>query len=472
MTSAPPASRHPGQGGQVLFLVLLLALLAGAALLFGTRGVAPAPAARERHTANALARAKQALLGYAVAYYFNHPGEAGFLPCPDVNGNGITHEGESHGTCGAKNANTLGRLPWKTLGLPPLRDSSGECLWYALSGPYKNVNAATKSDMLNEDSAGRFEVLSGDGTLRAGPGPDSRAVAVLFAPQGVLPNQARTRLEQGADICGGNYAPPNYLDRTEDVDNGTVSADADRVDRFSIGNREGAINDRIAFITREELFRAVREGNDLAGKARLLTAAVAQCVARYGLDNPAAKRLPWPAPVALSDYRDDAAYDDHGPADDALSGRVPDIALDSGVASGSPVVRLLGTCAVPAWTPEIAKLWHNWKDHLFYALARAYAPAPSPAGSCGAGDCLAVDGAGPYAAVVIYSGSAVAGQHRGAPPLDPDDKADIGNYLEGRNAANHPNAAGNADYQSGPAGPAFNDILYCIDPDLNVAPCP
>ena len=455
--------------------MLLLILVAAAALLVGARSGAPPRAERDRNTAAALARAKEALLGYAVAYYSSHPGEFAFLPCPDVNGSGITQEGESHGSCGAKDANTIGRLPWKTLGLPPLRDSSGECLWYALSGPYKHVNAATKSDLLNEDSDGRFEILAADGVQKlAGATPGSRAVAVLFAPEAVLPSQARTRLPSTVDICGGNYTPANYLDQAGDLDNGSVSSQTDKVDRFGAGPKSDRFNDRLIFITRDELFRAVRKGNDLERKMGMLTAAVARCIARYGLANPGpgAGRLPWPAPVALADYRRDSAYDDHGAADPALSARVPDIVLDSSAATGSPVGSALSACTLAAWTPEVAKLWRNWKDHLFYAVARAYAPAPAAPGACAADNCLKVNGAGPYAALVIYSGSPLAGQTRSAPPLDPDAKADIRNYLEGRNAANHPDAAGNGDYQSGPATPAFNDILYCIDPALNVAPCP
>ena len=32
----------------------------------------------------------------------------------------------------------MGRLPWKTLGLDALKAGPGECLWYAVSGTYKN----------------------------------------------------------------------------------------------------------------------------------------------------------------------------------------------------------------------------------------------------------------------------------------------------------------------------------------------
>jgi hypothetical protein len=68
----------------------------------------------------------------------------------------------------------------------------------------------------------------------------------------------------------------------------------------------------------------------------------------------------------------------------------------------------------------------------------------------------------------MFAGYRLAGQKRSSPA----DKALIGNYLEDRNSTNHPNAGGNSDYKSGPATTSFNDIAYCIDPSLTVAPCP
>jgi hypothetical protein len=63
------------------------------------------------------------------------------------------------------------------------------------------------------------------------------------------------------------------------------------------------------------------------------------------------------------------------------------------------------------------------------------------------------------------------GQVRDEPPADADTRGAIGNYLEGRNAANHPNTGGDGDYESASASAGFNDVLYCIDPALGVAPC-
>ena len=55
--------------------------------------------------------------------------------------------------------------------------------------------------------------------------------------------------------------------------------------------------------------------------------------------------------------------------------------------------------------------------------------------------------------------------------MNADTRGTIANYLEGRNAANHPNAAGTGNYESGAATATFNDILYCIDANLSVTSC-
>jgi hypothetical protein len=58
-------------------------------------------------------------------------------------------------TCGSLagdsgQAQRLGRLPWKTLGLPDLRDGHGERLWYAVSTKYKGLlNCAASAACLD-----------------------------------------------------------------------------------------------------------------------------------------------------------------------------------------------------------------------------------------------------------------------------------------------------------------------------------
>jgi len=465
-----------GQTGAAL-IVMLLILVIGVASLFTSKLAKRNNAnLRVQQQATLLADAKQALLGYAVTHYDSNPGEYGYLPCPDIDTSGPTFEGEAHANaCGAQYTTAIGRLPWKTLGLEPATADGAECIWYAVSGSHKDAIGA-KAEMLNADSNGLLQIFAENGTTAiAGANPDERAVAVLIAPGRTLPGQTRTPLGGGVNQCSGNYAPANYLDADNGINNAAVSGLPDSLDQFIARGNEASVNDQILFITRNEIEQQLTRRIDTQTNLEALTQAVAECIADYGKKNPGGAsdmRLPWPAPLNLSDYRADAQYDDT--ALGLLSGRVPDAVDDSNTQTLNTISNAVSGCSsvdVPAWTPEMAVLWANWKDHLFIAIADAFKPdAPTPT-ACGT--CLTVNGGSNYAAVVMLSGRRLTalGQPRNAPPLDPDTKNNISNYLEGRNASNHPNLAGDGDYQSAAATTTFNDVLFCIDPSMSVNPC-
>ena len=85
------------------------------------------------------------------------------LPCPDAAG----VEGVAGAACTGL---TQGWLPWRTLGLPPLRDGSGTCLWYERTGTTARVIAAG------------------------------------------APTAGQTRASLGSrPVCGGNNSPANYV---------------------------------------------------------------------------------------------------------------------------------------------------------------------------------------------------------------------------------------------------------------------
>ena len=129
------------QTGQALLIFLgLLALI----MVAGSVGVAgstqQSATLRDAKTQAALAAAKQALIAYAtggalISSCMDNPSHPcvrlGQLPCPDLTNTGICAEPLLHGA-----GQRLGRLPWKTLGLPDLRDGSGERLWYAVSSGF------------------------------------------------------------------------------------------------------------------------------------------------------------------------------------------------------------------------------------------------------------------------------------------------------------------------------------------------
>ncbi len=483
MSSPAPQTRLPAppprQAGAALMIMLLILVLGAAALFARDLGRRSAATDRIATSAAALARAKEALLGYALTSDAASPGSIGLLPCPDINTSGAFAEGEAHASaCLARYRSVLGRFPWKTLGLTPGRNDAGECLWYAISGTWKQASAAP-SELINTDSNGQLRVVAADGaTLLAGATAAERAVAVIIAPGAVLAGQARNPLATGVEQCAGNYTAGNYLDSdaTSGINNASLAAAADAIDDFiTAGAGREDLNDQMIFVTRAEIEQRLLQRSDIATSLQNLTRAVALCLADYGKRNPAGpgdRRLPWPAPVDLAQYRADAQYDDTPVG--WLSGRVPDRVNDSNAQTGNTVALAMTNCStatVPEWTAGMLTLWRNWKDHLFYAVAGSFRPDAAPHSTCGT--CLTVNGAGSWAAAVMFSGTRLAalGQVRDEPPADVDTRSAIGNYLEGRNSTNHPNAAGNADYQSGPAGTTFNDVLYCIDPGLSVVTC-
>jgi hypothetical protein len=470
---------HDRQQGAALLIMLLLIVLGGAALFSRNINGQLASASLAQRNAAALADAREALLGYIVTRDAAYAGKYGFLPCPDINATGSTAEGEAHETnCGARYRSMLGRFPWRTVGLEPERGKGGECLWYAVSGSWKAAGA-NEPQLLNTDSSGQFRVFAADGsTLIAGSTAGERPVAVIIAPGPPIAGQTRATAASGVEQCGGSFVANRYLDShaATGTNNSDVSGAADAVDDFISGDPGSTVvNDQMIFITRSEIEERLMRRADVIAQLTALTDAVARCIADYGKRNPggaADPRLPWPAPVDLVEYRTAAQYNDTPVG--VLSGRVPNVVNDSNSQTGNSSGGVLTACSsatVPEWTPAMATLWQHWKDHLFYALALDFRPAATPVTNCTT--CLSVNGAGAWAAIVAFAGSRLdtLNQTRDEPPMNADTRSDINNYLEGRNAGNHPNAAGNGDYQSAAASNSFNDILFCIDATLSVTPC-
>ena len=459
--------------------MLLLLVLGGIVLFSRNMNGQLASASRVKDSAAALADAREALLGYIVTRDATHPGQYGFLPCPDIDASGSTAEGEAHETnCGTRYRNMLGRFPWRTVGIDPGRSKSGECLWYAVSGSWKAAGT-NEPQLLNTDSSGQFRILAADGsTLIAGTTAAERPVAVIIAPGPPIAGQTRTTVASGVAQCGGSYLASRYLDNdtASGINNSNVTNATDAIDDFIAADPGGtAVNDQIIFITRSEIENRLMRRADVTAQLTALTSAVASCIADYGKRNPggaADPRLPWPAPVDLVEYRTAPQYNDTPVGE--LSGRVPNVVNDSNSRTGNTSVGVLTTCnpaTVPEWTPAMATLWQHWKDHLFYAIALDFRPDATPVTTCTT--CLSVNGTGAYAAVLMFSGSRLAtlNQTRDEPPMNADTRGNISNYLEDRNASNHPNVTGNGDYQSGAASSSFNDILFCIDATLSVTAC-
>lgn len=459
--SIGPQSRQDGLALLLVMVVLVLATLAFIAQGLTSRSLR---LDQNKKTERALAQAKDALIAYAVTYSETHLNNVpGYLPCPDT---GTAVEGTSAATCGAKNVSSLRRFPWRTLGAEALKDSASECLWYAVSGTFKN---SPQTDLMNWDNSGLIEVVAENGqTLLTGSSPESRAAAVVIAPGPAIGGQNRTK-SASALGCGGNYVASNYLDNYGVINNATLSPTANGISRLIAARESDNFNDRIIFITSEEIFAAIRKRKDFQTRLEKLTESIAKCVAKYGELNgtPMDHRLPWPAPVNLANFNTNASYNDSA-AGSLKSGRLPfvvdtsKITTNNGMSGNNLLSGTNNLC--PFWNADDTAWYQNWKDHFFYVLAGSFAPTAANPTILPCPTCVTVNGGGSYAAVVLFAENKMSGQSRNTVA----EKGLIRNYLEGRNSTNHPNSSGNGNYEK---SALVNDLLYCIafDPITHVS---
>lgn len=514
------------RGSALLAILIMIGIFA--TLLVGALKSNP-QIGRDAITADARSKAKDALIGYAVVYPEQNlvSGKPvyvpGHLPCPDM---GTGTEGIEASSCGANGVSAIGRLPWKTLGLPPLRDGAGECLWYAVSGTFKS---GTKPDLLNWDSDGQFRIMAENGaTVIAGTDAanfdGTHPVAVIFSAGAPLSGQNRATAASGVSECGGNYTAANYLETLAGINNAAVSATANAITQFITGKPSSTFNDRLVYITPDDIFGAkhIQKRMDFPGTYFSDTANVtaanlnnftlvggyydnqdpnnqyiggvvtnrvygllqktAQCLVKYGKNNStvADKRLPWAAPLNVADFANNSFAD----SANLKAGRPPFIVDASAtaapantfVASTAPNNhrRLLTTTYCTIGWNNVAGLpssqqdgwWDKWKDHLFYAVADAFKPTSTVATQawpCSSGSCLTVDGKGPFAAVLLYADAADSAIPQNRYTLA--QKRVASNYLEGVNATSIASGSGTAFTRSG-----GNDDLICINQDLTIDP--
>lgn len=471
-------------------LLILLAII-GMGIMFAlvaglNKSAGDLARARDLRTYSALAQAKAALIAYAVTYKDTHdnPGSSsytvpGYLPCPDSGSS--ASEGQAASSCGSSLVSVIGRLPWKSLGLNALRDSSGECLWYAVSGTYKNnpngvSTSTTTSNMMNWDTNGQFNVMDSDGTtFLAGSTADTNAVAVILAPGSALSGQDRTPAA-GTSNCGGNYTAAAYLETANGINNSAVSGTAGATSSFIAGTSSDTFNDKLVYITRADIWNAIKKRTDFNNYLRAMTRRAAECTAKYGTHNSSGtydKRLPWASNVSLSTssiptYAVDSRYNDvDGLLAGRLSYRVNTARSDTNnnIDSYDSNSYLFSNNSYCGYTSDQQVWYDNWKDELFYAVANNYRPTAQwwwP--SWYPNYFLNINGSGNYAAVVVFAGEKLSGQDRNTA----SDKGSIANYLEGRNASNYPNSGGNSNYQAAATTDSFNDIVYAVDSNLTV----
>ncbi|MDR1849944.1 MAG: hypothetical protein LBQ75_07885, partial [Zoogloeaceae bacterium] len=412
MSRALPPRR---EGGAVLLLILLCLTFGALAWSFGMNP----PQRRALATAEKLARAREALLGYAVLYPEARENRQGFvpghLPCPDDNS--LDNEGTEAGNCGSKGVSALGHFPWRSLGMPPQKDDAAECLWYLVSGNHK---AGPKADLLNPDTTGLIEIVAADGkTVLA-----EQVVAVLFAPGAPLPGQTRrhnTSKGGKESECRRDYDASQYLDRIATIENDAPNPVAEGITRVLVSNHE-TVNDRLVWITRDEWAARLQArlpantffAEDAATDALMLTQRIAACLMRFGEANEY-QRLPWATPLEQTGNAPETFhYSRMTDQKNRLAGRPPYSVYNSVKAIGASAFAIpeFKNCATASdlscrWLirercPDFMRVdgrpdngsydsgtfnshngwWDKWKDHFFYLVAPDFAPAALNAGDC------------------------------------------------------------------------------------------
>lgn len=403
MKSRGSTGFHSSQTGAALLLVMLIAVTLGLAFLFRQPDSGGGDYAREQATEDALAQAKAALIGYAATYRDAHPNEAlGYLPCPDTDNTGFAQP-----NCGNAGETMVGRLPYKTLGLPDLRAADGECLWYVVSGGHKNN---PKSPLLNWDARGQIRIQDLSGAALLDPNDASGgAVAAIVAPGAPLAAQNRP---PGLFKCGGDATNgiASYLD------GGYAAGTAGTLTLVAGQPRSTINNDRMVSISARELFVPPARRNDLLGT---LIAQLTTC-----LNFTDSKSIP----TTLA-YRTTAG--------------------SKLVSSSNGIDEIMGlalrncTLDVPA-----TATWANWKDHFRYVVCS------SPLSNC-----IQVNAANCSGAILF------GGRFSSENPRTAAEKLVTANYFEAGNAAALSSAAtafaGNPTYDG--KAPA-SDIAICLQP--------
>lgn len=382
--------------------MLVVLILGMTALLASSLNSSALQLRHEQNTFDALARAREVLIGDAVAQM--PITSAGYLRLPDLGfkvGN-IPSEGSAapNFSGNSRDYSVVGKFPWRTLGLEPLRDGVGECLWYVVSGRFKNTPT---TNALNWDTQGQINLADGNGNVIA-----RNAAALIIAPGRPLDGQSRALSDPAYAQCGGNYDAQNYLDPYAASDsilgavnyfsgstNNRVASDTN--DKLWLMAESVHYNDRFLSISGDDLFRILIHRADFLAQ--------------------------------ISSLLDDAYF------------------------QGVPITGSKGTdsvnCNLLASNNQM--FCKNWKEMLLLTAL------PVPAS-------VVIDGAPTVSCirVLLFGGQKNSSQLR----LSSTDKADPANYLEGVNLAAFATPVANAGSFSGAstfsANAADADLLRCL----------
>lgn len=264
--------------GAVLLIVLAVLVLITAAVLLEKLNAAVAPSpSRDPDSMQTLARAKEALIAWSAT----HPNTPGLLPFPDRNDDHLLATADAPARYdGASDCDVSGAIAsTHLLGVFPfggeqvactaganvavsvdIADSSGHPLWYAVS---QNLLLGGNGGPINPDIG------------ELGPNPwitvrdqtgaviSNRVAAVIIAPGPPLPGQDRSATAPAASNFLDTFVvgPTTYDNSDADGCTDVIGCGSPSEDFIVNANPQpgAAFNDRLVFITIDELMRAVED---------------------------------------------------------------------------------------------------------------------------------------------------------------------------------------------------------------------
>lgn len=502
------------QKGAALLILLSVIILGATAVIVTQLNEIARHLDQDKKTTQALAQAKTALIGWAVS----HPDRPGMLPFPDRNDDAGGYDGNSDcPSIALNNTFLVGQLPWLGQTAPCVTphhglginatDAEGEHLWYAVSqnlvynaagGGYPTINSG-----IQELTTQWITILDENANILS-----DRVAAVIIAPGPALRGQDRSATSPDA---------ANYLDDITVGADTYSNADADQI--FISANREGNFNDRLIYITIDELIPLVERR--IARKAK-------GCLDNYAAASD--EKYPWAAQLdgsAAPDYVGDVG---------ATFGRIPDVPnintsggtppssaqcaaalstlqnppcthsphagpclaalttyascpscatvvppmtatiLGNPPCSGNPNAPACQTATAAAascasgsgsnpdpamqstWIPADCFSAHAYWNDWKEEVLYQLAPAYQPGSSsdCATAICLTLNGDSDYRAMVLMAGRTLTGA--GQQRAGNTDKGTVTNYLEGDNAS-----LGDYSFERQKTGDAFNDQIACVN---------
>jgi hypothetical protein len=325
------------QRGAALLLLFFVLLVGSGLVLTAFLSGEDQRLARDRVTDLALRQAREALIGYAVSRGSStgtaRPGE---FPCPATDEDGFEQDGCTGGQ--------LGRIPWKTLGIPEPKDSAGETLWYSVSGPFRKRGAATTSynnSPINSDTKALQTVYASDGQTLLTP-LGSEAAVVILAPGAPLLTQQRLTAAQRSN-------PANYFESAGTLTNRNNAAGVGG-GPYIISGLSPTFNDRVSFITTRDFIPLVE---------RRVAAELVAALKAYRIANGA-----YPFPAKYSDANCGAT----GP-----SAYLSPCKSDATICRGKiPQFADVSAYSLPDWGgPAVLPDWFSynvWDQVIYYAV--------------------------------------------------------------------------------------------------------